>query len=104
MTVPLSERPVSEIGASSSHGMDQSTTLSTSLSSLELGETMRSTITPHSKRTEQLLVYNLLDVDEETLYFWVKAITGLWPVSIHLSETAEKAVVKVPLIERGLGE
>ena len=52
---------------------------------------------------ETLLVYNLLDVDEETLYYWVKSVTGVWPASIHLSESEEKAIVKIPLVDQGLG-
>ena len=52
---------------------------------------------------ETLLVYNLLDVDEETLYYWVKSVTGVWPTSIHLSESEEKAIVKIPLVNQGLG-
>lgn len=54
--------------------------------------------------TETLLVYKLLDVDEKTLFYWVKAVTGIWPLSIHLSVDEEQAVIKIPLVNQGLGE
>lgn len=38
------------------------------------------------------------------MFYWVKAVTGVWPLSIHLSMDEEKAVVKVPLVHEGLGE
>ena len=53
---------------------------------------------------EVLFIYKLLDVDEETLFYWVKDVTGLMPRYIHLSDEEDKAVVKVPLVEKGLGE
>ncbi|KAF6036950.1 hypothetical protein EB796_004734 [Bugula neritina] len=45
-----------------------------------------------------LLLDRLLDVDHETLCFWVKSLTGCWPRSIQLSADGEKAVVRVPTI------
>lgn len=44
-----------------------------------------------------LLVHNVLGADEETLYYWFKSISSLWPASIHLSESGDGAVVKIPL-------
>ena len=50
---------------------------------------------PEKQQTDTFLVSNLLDVDEDTLSYWVKSITGLWPVSIHMSDNQEKAIVKL---------
>ena len=43
-----------------------------------------------------LLVANLLDVDEQTIYFWIKSIVDVWPKSIQLSADEEHAIVKLP--------
>ena len=53
---------------------------------------------------DTLQIYKLLDVDEDTLFFWVKAMTGVWPLSVHLSEDEERAVVKIPRLSSELGE
>ncbi|XP_067933227.1 uncharacterized protein [Watersipora subatra] len=45
-----------------------------------------------SKRT--LVIRNLLDVDEEIIYFWVKSLLNVWPKSIQLSSDGESAIVK----------
>ena len=50
---------------------------------------------PEKQQTDTFLVSNLLDVDEDTLSYWVKSITGSWPVSIHMSDNQEKAIVKL---------
>ena len=39
---------------------------------------------------------NLLDVDEQTIYFWIKSIVDVWPKSIQLSADEEHAIVKLP--------
>ena len=52
---------------------------------------------PEKPKTETFMVCKLPEVDEETLYYWVKSVTGVWPISIHMSENDDKAVVKVPI-------
>lgn len=42
-----------------------------------------------------LVIHNLDDVDEEMLKNWMKTVTGFWPLSIHMSENEDKAIVKV---------
>lgn len=53
---------------------------------------------------ETIVISNLLDVDEQTLAFWVKTAVGIWPTSIQLSEDGERAIVKIPFIQPGVGK
>ncbi|XP_067934852.1 protein mono-ADP-ribosyltransferase PARP14-like isoform X2 [Watersipora subatra] len=43
-----------------------------------------------------LFVSNLVDVDHQTIYFWVKSLLGVWPLSVQLSIDEEKAMVRIP--------
>ena len=36
-----------------------------------------------------------MDFDEETLYFWIKTVLGVWPSSIQKSSDEEKAIIKL---------
>ena len=46
-------------------------------------------------QTQKLLVSNIMDFDEETLYFWIKTVLGVWPSSIQKSGDEEKAIIKL---------
>ena len=49
-----------------------------------------------SQSLKTLLVSNLLDVDEQTIYFWIKSLLNVWPHSIQISVDEENAIVKIP--------
>ena len=43
-----------------------------------------------------LLVSQTTDIDEQTLYFWLKSIFDVWAISIQMSVSGDSAIVKIP--------
>ena len=56
------------------------------------------------RRDITLAVHNLDDVDEDLLKDWVKTVTGVWPSSIHIADSGEKAVVKLAVAGERFGK
>lgn len=50
---------------------------------------------PSTRPMRTLLLSNLLDVDEETICFWVRCLLDVWPHSVQIFSDDEKAIVKI---------
>jgi len=66
--------------------------------SAKAGKPGKAAVASFAAAQQTFLVDHLLDVDHETLYLWVKSLTGCWPESIQLSADEERAVVRVSTI------
>ena len=62
----------------------------------KLDGTTNSVTSNSSDALRILLVSHFTDIDEQTLYFWVKSATGVWPTSIQMSINGTNAIVKIP--------
>ena len=43
-----------------------------------------------------LILSNFVDIDEETICFWIKTAFNVWPYSVQICADEQEAIVKIP--------